>query len=228
MSEKAEWQKQVETKLAAATQRKQAIQQDHQRQMTETERRWRRFGEMGDELVRNILAPRLAALAGYFDNARFLPPEEAGRYHAACKFRPTERFPAKVKVELSVSTDGQAENLVVDYHLQIRPVFFHFHGESQILFRLDEVDEVRLATWVEERMLDFVDTYLRLEELEPYQRENLVTDPVCDMVLQKPHATAHMEYLGRTYYFCVEDCRKKFADEPQRYLKSVKSPALVP
>jgi hypothetical protein len=56
MNEKAEWQRQVETKLAAA-QRKQAIQQDHQRQMTETERRWRRFGEMSDELVRNGIAP---------------------------------------------------------------------------------------------------------------------------------------------------------------------------
>ena len=120
---------------------------------------------MGDELVRNILAPRLVALAGYFDNSRFLPPEEAGRYHAACEFQPTERFPAKVKVELSVSTDGQAENLVAYYHLQILPVFFQFQGESQILFRLDEVDEARLATWVEERILDFVDTYLRLEEL---------------------------------------------------------------
>jgi|GEM_PF-3360103 YHS domain-containing protein len=41
-------------------------------------------------------------------------------------------------------------------------------------------------------------------------------------------ATAHLEYLGRTYYFCVEECRKKFADDPQRYLQSVKSPALAP
>jgi YHS domain-containing protein len=228
MSEKAEWQRQVETKLAASVQRKKAIQEDHHRQMTEAERRWRRFGEMGDELVRNVLAPRLVALVGYFENARFLPPEKAGRYHAACEFPPTERFPAKAKLELSVGTDGQAENLIVDYHLQILPRFFEFQSESQILVRLDSVDEARLATWVEERMLDFVDTYLRLEELEPYQRANLVTDPVCGMPLQKPLAAAHMEYQGHTYYFCVEDCRKKFADDPQRYLKSLKSPALAP
>ena len=37
MSEKAAWQRQVETRLAAAAQRKQAIQPDRQRQMTETE-----------------------------------------------------------------------------------------------------------------------------------------------------------------------------------------------
>jgi YHS domain-containing protein len=227
MSEKAEWQRQVETKLAAAVQRKQAMQQDHQRQMTETERRWRRFGEMGDELVRNIFTPRLTTLAGYFDNARFLPSEEAGHYHAACEFRPTERFPARVRLEFSVGTDGQAENLVAYYRLQIRPALFRFQGESQILFRLDAVDEGRLASWVEERILDFVDTYLRLEELEPYQRANLTTDPVCGMILQKPGAVAHVEYQGQSYYFCTEDCRKKFAEDPQSYMKSVKSPVLV-
>ena len=51
MNEKAEWQKQVEAKLAAAAQRKQSIQQDRQRQMTETGRRWRQFKEIGDERV---------------------------------------------------------------------------------------------------------------------------------------------------------------------------------
>jgi hypothetical protein len=74
MSEKPQWQRQVETKMAAAAQRKQAIQQDHQRQMTEAERRWRRFGDMGDKLARTILIPRLTALASYFDNARLLLP----------------------------------------------------------------------------------------------------------------------------------------------------------
>jgi YHS domain-containing protein len=227
MSEKAQWQRQIETKLAAAVQRKQAIQKDHQRQMTETERRWRRFGEMGDELVRNILTPRLTTLAGYFDNARFLPAEEAGRYLAACEFRPTARFPARVRLEFSVGTDGQAENLVAYYRLQIRPAFFRFQSESQILFRLDSVDESRLTSWVEERLLDFVDTYLRLEELEPYQRENLVTDPVCGMIVPKPVAAGHVEYQGQSYFFCTEDCQKKFAEDPQHYLKSAKSPALV-
>jgi YHS domain-containing protein len=47
------------------------------------------------------------------------------------------------------------------------------------------------------------------------------------MIIQTAVAAAHLEYQEQIYYFCTEDCRKKFADDPQRYLKSVKSPALV-
>jgi YHS domain-containing protein len=227
MSNLPEWEQKIQNQLAAAEQRKRAVQGHLQQRMTEAERRWQEFGALADRLVQTVIRPRMEKLVAYFDNARFLPPEQAGRYHCACQFQPTERFPAKVKLELSVGTDGQAEHLMVRYELQILPVFFHFQGEGETVFPMDAVDENRLTAWVEERLVAFVDTYLRLADLEPYQRDNLVTDPVCGMLIQKPLAGAHVEHQGRTYYFCVEDCRKKFADDPQRYLKSVKSPALV-
>src|SRR5262249_10122447 len=45
------------------------------------------------------------------------------------------------------------------------------------------------------------------------------TDPVCGMRVD-PHATAHRhEHHGRTYYFCSEACRSKFAENPAKYLK---------
>jgi YHS domain-containing protein len=225
MNDSPDWEQKIQNQLVAADQRKREVQNHWHQRMTETERRWQQFGPLADRLARTVIRPRMEKLASYFDNARFLPPEQAGRYHCACQFQPTERFPAKVKLELSVGTDGRAENLIVRYDLQILPIFFHFQGESEISFPLDAVDEGRLTAWVEERIVGFVGTYLRLEELEPYQRDNLVTDPVCGMVIQKPLASAHVEYLGRPYYFCVEECRQKFAADPERYASGAKSPS---
>jgi YHS domain-containing protein len=218
MNALSDWEQKIKNQLAAADQRKRDLQNHWHQRMIETERRWQQFGPLADRLAQTVIRPRMEKLAEHFDNARFLPPEQAGRYHCACEFQPTERFPAKVKLELSVGTDGRAENLIARYDLQILPIFFHFQGEGEISFPLDGVDEGRLTAWVEERLVGFVDVYLRLEELEPYQRDNLVKDPVCGMVIQKPLASDHVEYQGQTYYFCVEECRKKFADDPARYL----------
>ena len=32
--------------------------------------------------------------------------------------------------------------------------------------------------------------------------------------------TPRYEYGGKTYYFCSEDCRQKFARNPEKYLKN--------
>jgi YHS domain-containing protein len=225
MSDVPEWEQQVRMKLAAAAQRQRVVQDHLHQRMAESARRWQQFAPLADRLVQTILRPRLEKLAALFDNAAFLPPEKAGRYHCACEFRRTERFPATVKLELSVGTDGEADNLMARYDLQILPVLFRFQGQSEIAFPLDAVNEGRLTAWVEERLVAFVDTYLSLEGLEAYQQENLVTDPVCGMVLQKPLAAAHVDYQGRTWYFCVEECRRQFAANPERYVKNANPPA---
>jgi YHS domain-containing protein len=47
-------------------------------------------------------------------------------------------------------------------------------------------------------------------------------DVVCGMAVSVEDATAAgllTDHDGRTYYFCSEDCRKKFAKEPRKYLE---------
>ena len=44
------------------------------------------------------------------------------------------------------------------------------------------------------------------------------TDPVCGMEVEPDEAAAKLEYEGKTYYFCAESCRDKFAADPERYL----------
>ena len=44
------------------------------------------------------------------------------------------------------------------------------------------------------------------------------TDPVCGMVIEPVTNEISAQIDGDTYYFCAENCRKSFVDNPQKYL----------
>lgn len=44
-----------------------------------------------------------------------------------------------------------------------------------------------------------------------------VQDPVCGMRIEKEDAVARVEYGGKAYYFCSEDCRSEFEANPEDY-----------
>jgi len=43
-------------------------------------------------------------------------------------------------------------------------------------------------------------------------------DPVCDMEVDEKKAAATSRYEGDTYYFCSEDCKRRFDADPERYV----------
>jgi Cu+-exporting ATPase len=45
-----------------------------------------------------------------------------------------------------------------------------------------------------------------------------VTDPVCGMKISKSDAVATVEYEGKTYYFCSQDCADSFRESPKDYV----------
>jgi Cu+-exporting ATPase len=57
---------------------------------------------------------------------------------------------------------------------------------------------------------------------------HMATDPVCGMTFD-PHAgKPAISFGGRSYFFCSEGCRKKFAAEPERYLDKKGEPEPLP
>ena len=44
-----------------------------------------------------------------------------------------------------------------------------------------------------------------------------VKDVVCGMDIDPNTASSQMEYQGKTYYFCSDDCHAKFMAEPEKY-----------
>jgi YHS domain-containing protein len=223
MKDVNELERRIREKLADAESRlRSGADHVHQR-MLEIEQRHQRFTETADRLMRTVIRPRLEKLAECFDNAKVPDEDQAGRHHCLCHFRRSERFPATTKLELALTHSGQWENLIVQYRLEILPVFIQFKDQGQLTLPLDRVDDAQVAAWVDDRILDFVDTYLRLPSEKQYQSENLTTDPVCGMRINRLFAAATAEYEGRTYYFCVEDCRQKFLANPRAYLEGNKA-----
>ncbi len=43
-------------------------------------------------------------------------------------------------------------------------------------------------------------------------------DPVCGMDVHKKSAAVHLEYQGKTYYFCSPGCQQAFDEYPAKYI----------
>jgi YHS domain-containing protein len=218
MSDLKGLERRIQERIGARDQRRH-LEQDHLLQrMMEFEERHGRFVAIADRLVAKVVRPRMQKLREHFDNTEMPDCESNGRHHCTCRFHHTERFPAEAKLELAISRDGECRTLLVLYSLDILPVFFQFEGHDQLPLPLDSVDEEKVAAWIDDKLVGFVETYLRLETVEQYQTENLVTDPVCGMQINKAFAAAQMKYQGKMYYFCLEDCLRKFDADPGMYL----------
>ncbi|MBI4336316.1 MAG: YHS domain-containing protein [Chloroflexi bacterium] len=44
-------------------------------------------------------------------------------------------------------------------------------------------------------------------------------DPVCGMEVDPRKAAGRMEYQGKPYYFCSQECLKQFKGGPKKYVK---------
>jgi YHS domain-containing protein len=218
MSDLADLETRIKEKLAARQEECVRQYNHHAERMHEWEQRHQRYTALADHVVTTVIRPRLERLAAHFENAELACGDQAGRHQCVCNFKHTPQFPATARLELGVSRDGQAETLILLYDLSILPVFFHFDGKDQLTMPLHQVDEAKAAAWVEEKILSFLDAYLRLENVDQYQSENQVTDPVCGMRINKLYAAGQAEHRGQTYYFCIPECKEKFASDPDRYL----------
>jgi YHS domain-containing protein len=217
MAELSDLEQKIKAKLALSEERK-ALRQDHLRQlMAEVEVGHQRYTAVADRLMQAVIRPRVEKLKALFENAR-MPEPRNSRHNCCCQFEHCPRFPVTASLEIGVTRDGEVKTVLLQYHMDILPVFFPLEGRDQLSMPLDEVDEERAAAWVEAKILHFVDTYLRVERADSYQAENIVTDPVCGMRVNKAFAPAQMTHRGQTYYFCVPECRARFAEDPDRYL----------
>lgn len=222
MSDLTDLERKIEQRLAAAK-AKNVLYQGHNRErmqdMDREQQRREQIASRAHELAGSAIRPRITRLATYFDNAELLPASPTGNDRCVCSFRHTERFPATTKLEFAVRPDAENGEIYVTYRLEILPIFFEFDHEDQLVLSAHAVDENAANSWVETKILQFLDAYLKLQEIDPYQQENLVADPVCGMRINKTSAVGEAQYQGQTYYFCVDECRRSFLEDPQRYVK---------
>jgi hypothetical protein len=158
---------QIKQKLATAEDRWQIREKERQQRVHEHLCLHKHYTTIADRLVRTVVRPRMEALARHFPNAAFPEAPNGAGHHCVLSFGRTARFPAAARLELAVSRDGRIQYVIGEYRLEIVPVPFPFPSREEVRQPIDALDEERLAAWFDEKVLDFVDTYLRLADTSP-------------------------------------------------------------
>ncbi len=45
----------------------------------------------------------------------------------------------------------------------------------------------------------------------------MATDPVCGMEVEERTAAAKSEWQGKTWYFCSDECKRRFDQDPKQF-----------
>ena len=158
--------------------------------------------------LREIWRPRLDALAKKFgERVKVQPQVEPGRRSAKFKFKSEL---ASIDLRFAVAPDTDVRNLIFTYDLQILPILMKFDSHDEISFPLDAVDKEALGKWFDDRIVDFVRTYLSLHENQYYLKGHMVEDPIAKVQFPKYAAGATLEVGGKTIYFIDESTLREF------------------
>ena len=169
----------------------------------------KRFAGVSRRIMETIIQPRMEELKRHFDNAVISECHGDTDFRCFLKFSHTARFPARVSLGISLLPGESDTGITVRYDLEILPILMEFKRDAEKSFPLDDADET-IGLWVEDKIVEFVDTYLRLETHPLYQKANIVVDPVCGMQISAITAASRVELSGHTFYFCSEVCKETF------------------
>lgn len=198
----------IDAEFAALEGRIKQVQAEKVHEYQDRQKRLAAFEKLLAE-VPAICHPRLEALVKKFgDRVKVTPKVTSTGREATFDF---DSNLARIRLRISASTDQEVRHLVMDYNLEILPILMRFDAHKQAQWPLDAIDKQAIAQWVDDRLVDFVKTYLSLHENEYYLKDHMVEDPIAGIRFPKFAAAATLERDGKTYYFIDEETRRQFA-----------------
>jgi hypothetical protein len=118
-----------------------------------------------------------------------------------------------VKVSFRLTHDADVRHILLDYNLEIIPVFFRYNPHARLEMPLEAYDEAAVDRWLDDCIVEFANAYLELHETKQYQERVTVSDTVAGISFPKYFAAATLDHDGRTYYFISEETRREFAKQ---------------
>jgi YHS domain-containing protein len=205
--------KRIDAELSGLQNRIKRAQEEQVQEYQARQQRLTQFEKILSELP-EVWRPRLEALIKRFgDRIKVTPQVTSSSREATMDFKSEV---ARIRLRLSASTDRDVRKLVLDYNLEIIPVLMKFDSHQQAEWPIESVDKQAIAAWIDDRLVDFVKTYLSLHENEYYLREHMVEDPIAKVRFPKHAAAAKLDVQGRTYYFIGEETRREFEANQRR------------
>ncbi len=160
MSSVATLSQRLDAELAGATNRARQEQQGTAQAVQERQARLQQFEALLEHL-RPVILPRLDMLKERF--AKFIKVEpEVKPYKREITFS-FASHDYRVDLKLSATPDYGVRNLVLDYDLLIIPMTMNYNRHAQLEVAIDRPDEVAVARWLDDRLVEFVKTYVTLQ-----------------------------------------------------------------
>ena len=202
--------KRISTEFSSAAERDKELLGGQMQDVKEPQNRLEELGKVFEEL-REVLRPRLELLVKEFGNRVKVTPHVVPSMRDAT-FYFQSNF-AHVKLRFTALTDRDFQRLILSYLLEITPAVIHYRPYSQVEFPLNAVDKAAAAKWFDDRIIEFVQTYLSMGEPELCPKDQLVEDPVARIQFPKFAAAATLERKGEKFYFISDETRRKFEAE---------------
>ncbi len=167
--------------------------------------RYQTFLKLIEEL-RGVAKPRLEKLA---ERCKFeaVPTEDADGKSVLLRFQSPV---ARVQLRLSATHDTEVRNLVLVYDLEILPLYVRFNPHSELEIPLEKVDRNAVENWLDDRLVEFAQTYVTIHFNDQYHQDRMVTDPVANVRFPKTYAQSSLEKEGKKYYFISEQTHREF------------------
>jgi YHS domain-containing protein len=118
-----------------------------------------------------------------------------------------------IKLRFGLSHDSDVRHIMLDYNLEIIPVFFRFNPHARLDMPLEAYDEAAVGRWFDDRLVEFANTYLEMHLMKQYQGRVMVSDPVAGISFPKYFAAATLDHDGTTDYFISDETRREFAQQ---------------
>src|SRR5215475_686647 len=114
------------------------------------------------ETLSDVWKPRLEALIERFGDRAKVTPQLSESSRAVSIAFQSEL--ARIHLRFSATTDREVRKLILNYDLEIIPVLMQYDAHQQAEWPLDAIDERAIGDWVDDRIVEFVKTYLALHE----------------------------------------------------------------
>lgn len=215
--------------VAVATERVHSLQDEAAQIFLGQEQRSVRFLALA-ERIHAVLQPRLAAFTRvdvFKDIQQSVSPETRGLAGPGFHGRTTtlsvpssDGCPAKVELSFRLGHDAPIVNALLDYRLEIIPVFIKFESHDQLVIPIDSPSEETIGAWIDDKLVGFTRTFFEMYFADQYQRQSLETDPVMNIRFPRAFAAGKTEYQGRTYHFYTKESFEAFQKDPGEYLNT--------
>lgn len=180
----------LDAEVAAARERVRSLQTKAAEAFAGQQERFMRFVTVADR-IHSILLPRLEAFTKvevFKDIKQIVSLEGHGpdvrRFHGrttTLSIPFSDACPANVQLSFRLGHDGPVENAIMDYRLEILPIFFKFDSHDQLIVPINHPNEDAIAGWIEDKLVGFTQTFFELRFHDQYQQKHLETDPVMNI-----------------------------------------------